>query len=83
MKNGSQPIRRRMFLKAGIGVSFLAAFPFKKLLSFSVFSSGQHHDLDTCRPKQDQERIHKISLKYGSEFGGIRPEPRRNDHVCV
>jgi hypothetical protein len=83
MKKDSQPIRRRMFLKAGIGVSFLAAFPFKGLLSFSVFSPGQHHDLDTCRPKQFLQRIHEISLKYGSEFGEIKPEPRRNSHGCV
>ncbi len=83
MKNDSQPIRRRMFLKAGIGVSFLAAFPFKELLSLSVFSPGQHHEFDTCRPKQFQEKIREISLKYGSEFGAIKPEPRRNDHGCV
>jgi hypothetical protein len=83
VKKDSPPIRRRMFLKAGIGASFLVAFPFKKLLSFSVFSSCRHHELDKCRPKQLGERIRSISLKYGSEFGEIKPEPRRNDHGCV
>ncbi len=83
MKNDSLPIKRRMFLKTGIGVSFLTAFPFKELLSFSVFSPGKHLDPDTGHPGQCKERIHRISLKYGGEFGAVPPEPRRNDHGCV
>lgn len=76
-------MRRRKFLKAGIGVSLLAVFPLKKLFPFAVFSPSQHHELDNCRSKQFQERIHEISLKYGGEFAGVKPELRRNHHGCV
>jgi hypothetical protein len=83
MENNSQPIRRRKFLKAGIGVGFLAVIPFKKLLSSSSFSQGQQHDRDTLRPEQFVQKIQDIAQKYGGEFGGIQPEPRRNDHGCI
>ncbi len=83
MKNHIGPMRRRKFLKAGIGVSLLAAFPLKKLFSFAAFDPSQHHELNNCRSKHFQERIHKICLEYGSEFAGIKPKRRRDCHGCV
>jgi hypothetical protein len=70
-------------LKAGIGVSLLAVFPLKKLFAFSVFSPSQRLELNNCRSEKFQERIYEISLKYGGEFAGVRPERRRNSHGCV
>jgi hypothetical protein len=83
MKNHIRPMRRRKFLKAGIGVSLLAVFPLKKLFPFVVSYPSQRHELNNCRSEQSQERIHEISLKYGGEFAGVKPERRRNHHGCV
>jgi len=83
MKNHIRPIRRRKFLKAGIGVSLLAVFPLKKLFPFAVFYPSQPHELNNCRSVRFQERIYEISLKYGGEFAGVKPERRRNSHGCV
>ena len=82
MKN-DQPMRRRKFLKAGIGVSLLAAFPLQKLLPFSSSVFGQDNERDRYRLEQDQDKIHEICLKYGGEFAGVRPELRRNSHGSV
>jgi hypothetical protein len=76
-------MRRRKFLKTGLGVSWLAAFPLKKVLSFGSFCPGQRDKLNNCRSEQFQERILEISLKYGGEFAGVKPERRRNHHGCV
>ncbi len=83
MKNHIRPIRRRKFLKAGIGVSLLAVFPLKNLFPFAAFDPSQGHELNNCRSKHFQERIHEICLKYGGEFAGVKPERRRNSHGSV
>ena len=82
MKN-DQSMRRRKFLKAGIGASLLAVFPLQKLSPFSVSESSQDDGQDKCHSEQDQERIRAISLKYGGEFAEVKPELRRNGHGCV
>lgn len=83
MKNHIEPMGRRKFLKAGIGVSLLALFPLRKLFPFAVFCPEKRLELDNCRGEQFQERMYEISLKYGGEFAGVRPERRRNHHGCV
>jgi len=83
MRNVSQPMRRRKFLKAGIGASLLAVFPLQKLLPFSVSESPQDDRQDKCHSEQDQDEIHEICLKYGGEFAEVKPELRRNGHGCV
>jgi hypothetical protein len=76
-------MRRRKFLKAGIGVSLLAVFPLNKLFPFAVFHPSQRLELNNRRSNQFQERIYEISLKYGGEFAGVKPERRRNSHGCI
>lgn len=83
MKNHIRPMRRRKFLKIGLGVSWLAVFPLKKLFSLAVFNPSQRDNLNNCRCEQLQERILEISLKYGGEFAGVKPERRRSHHGCV
>lgn len=64
-------------------MSLLAVFPLNKTFPFSVFDPGQRLGLNNCRSDQFQERIHEISLVYGGEFAGVRPERRRNYHGSV
>lgn len=82
MKN-DQSMKRRKFLKAGIGVSLLAAFPLQKLSPFSVSESPQNDGQDKCHSEHDQDKIREICLKYGGEFAEVKPELRRNSHGSV
>ena len=83
MKNCTKPMRRRKFLKTGMGVGLLAAFPLKELLSFPASVSDRNSGLDRCRPERFQDRICEISLEYGGEFAEVRPRLRRNSHGSV
>jgi hypothetical protein len=76
-------MKRRRFLKAGIGVSLLAIFPLKKLFPLAIFNPSQLRELDNCRCGQFHGRMYEISLKYGGEFAGVKPERRRSHHGCV
>ncbi len=82
MKN-DQSMRRRKFLKAGIGASLLAAFPLQKLFPFSASAFRQGDERERYRANQLQDKIHEISMKYGGEFAGVKPELRRNGHGCI
>jgi len=82
MKN-DQSMRRRKFLKAGIGASLLAAFPLQKLFPFSASVFGQDGERDRYHPGRLQDKIREISLKYGGEFAEVKPELRRNGHGSV
>lgn len=73
MKNCS--IKRRKFLKTGIGIAVLCFVPKKKL-----FSQSDRIESDGCVAGQSQEKVYKIVLEYGGEFAQIKPELRRNNN---
>lgn len=83
MRNPSLSMERRKFLKTGFGMSLLACFPLPKLLSFSASVAGEENDRDISHTDKIRAEIQEISLKYGGEFAGVKPELRRNNHGCV
>ena len=81
--NNGHPMKRRKFLRTGLEASLLATVPFLNLLTSSTSEFGQYDEQDRCYPNSFQDKIQEISLKYGGEFAGVKPELRRNSHGCV
>ena len=64
----NQNENRRDFLKKGIGLASVSLLPFE-LESTPVKSSSKLN-----------KRAENILLKYGGEFGRVKPELRRKDY---
>ena len=75
----NEPVKRRTFLKAGVGVALAGIVPLKKLLGVSDDPAGFENSVST----QTQKNIHEIIQKYGGEFGDIKPESRRRNHGYI
>jgi hypothetical protein len=64
----NQDVKRRDFLKKGIGLASVSLIPFE-LDSMSVKNIS----------KSDQ-KLENILRKYGAEFGHVKPELGRKNH---
>ena len=75
----NESLKRRIFLKAGVGVGLVSIVPLKRLLGVSDGPAG----FDDSVSGQTQKNIHEIIQKYGGEFGDIKPESRRRNHGYI
>ena len=64
----NQEVKRRDFLKRGIGLASVSLIPFELYSGPKKYSS-----------KSDQQ-LENILMKYGAEFGHVKPELRRKNH---
>ncbi|MCP4709202.1 MAG: hypothetical protein GY869_11300 [Planctomycetes bacterium] len=65
-------IPRRKFLKTSAGVALAGAVPIQSLFAASDQTVGSGA---TCSDETLTE-LHRIALKYGGEFGQIKPETK-------
>lgn len=70
---------RRAFLQKGIGMYALFLLMPRKLLFFLM--KLLKTSPNSC--DDSKERLIQIAQRYGSEFGDIKPQGRRNNHGCV
>ena len=75
----NRPIKRRIFLETGLASgAVIATIPVRKLFSFPAPFSDTCLNSDHNLPKEYYERLLKIALKYGSEFGEVSVEMASN-----
>ena len=73
MKKSPKLILRRNFIKTGLaGGAFAATFPVSEILSMP--SSSQPLISNSPNSDKSLEKFREIVGKYGSEFGGVKPE---------
>jgi hypothetical protein len=63
-------MKRRNFIKAGLGTTVLSIFGLKQLFSASrsKIKPNEHF------PKKKVEKQMEIFLQYGGEFSGVKPQ---------
>jgi hypothetical protein len=63
-------MKRRNFIKAGLGTTGLSIFGLKQLFSASPSYIKPNEHL----PNKGEEKQMEIFLEYGGEFSGVKPQ---------
>jgi hypothetical protein len=74
-------MKRRNFIKAGLGTTGLSILGLKQLFSASRSNIRPNEHL----PDKDEKKQMEIFLKYGGEFSGVKPQLKsgRSNHGSI
>ena len=74
-------MKRRNFIKAGLGTIGLSIFGLKQLFSVSRFNIKANEN----SPNKGEEKQMEIFLEYGGEFSDIKPQLKsgRSNHGSI